>query len=108
MSCPSTTIIPLSGRSIPPIRCSSVDLPDPDGPHIATAPPAGTSNETSTSAGTVVCPATYRRDTPAKLTAPRAAVDALSMAYNQPQIVCDSISVEATLISPGERDREAP
>ncbi|MDH6546885.1 hypothetical protein M2162_000982 [Streptomyces sp. SAI-041] len=38
-SVPSTRTIPLSGRSRPAAHCSSVDLPDPDGPITAVKVP---------------------------------------------------------------------
>ena len=37
MSSPSTCTVPALGRSSVPIMCNNVDLPDPDGPTIATA-----------------------------------------------------------------------
>src|SRR6266571_4818986 len=40
---PSMRISPLEGRSSPPIRFSSVDLPDPEGPTIETSSPGATS-----------------------------------------------------------------
>ncbi len=39
---PPTSTAPASGRSSAPSRCSSVDLPDPDGPTIATISPGST------------------------------------------------------------------
>ena len=39
---PVTRTVPLVGLSRVPIRCSSVDLPDPDGPTTATSSPAAT------------------------------------------------------------------
>ena len=47
---PVTRTVPLVGRSRVPIRCSSVDLPDPDGPTIATSSPAVTVRLTPASA----------------------------------------------------------
>ena len=44
---PSTTIVPASARSRPAIRLSSVDLPTPDSPRIATSSPRATSSDTS-------------------------------------------------------------
>ena len=38
-SCPSIRTVPAVGRSRVPIRCSIVDLPEPDGPTIATSSP---------------------------------------------------------------------
>jgi hypothetical protein len=46
-SCPLLTIVPESGRSIAPMRCSKVDLPDPDAPVRAMNPPAATPKLTS-------------------------------------------------------------
>jgi hypothetical protein len=43
---------PELGRSSVPIRCSSVDLPDPDGPTIATSSPSQTRKLTPPSAST--------------------------------------------------------
>src|SRR5580704_7067743 len=39
---PSTSILPLVGMSIPPMRWSRVDFPDPDRPMRARVVPAGT------------------------------------------------------------------
>jgi hypothetical protein len=39
---PATRISPEVGRSSAAIRCSSVDLPDPDGPTIASSSPWST------------------------------------------------------------------
>ena len=44
--------VPALGRSSVPIRCSSVDLPEPDGPTTATSSPAVTVRLTSRSAVT--------------------------------------------------------
>jgi hypothetical protein len=41
-SWPVTRTVPAVGRSKVPIRCSSVDLPDPDGPATATSSPSAT------------------------------------------------------------------
>jgi hypothetical protein len=48
---------PLLGRSSVPIRCSSVVLPDPEGPTIATSSPSVTANVTPASATTGGSPA---------------------------------------------------
>lgn len=42
---------PQSGRTMPARQCSSVDLPEPDGPVAATTPPARVSNSPPSSAG---------------------------------------------------------
>ncbi len=44
--------VPAVGLSRVPIRCSSVDLPDPDGPATATSSPAATTRLTRSSART--------------------------------------------------------
>ena len=49
---PVTRTVPAVGRSRVPIRCSSVDFPDPDGPAMATSSPAATVKLTPRSAGT--------------------------------------------------------
>ena len=49
---PVTRTVPLVGRSRVPIRCSSVVLPDPDGPTTAASSPAATARLTSSSART--------------------------------------------------------
>ncbi len=49
---PVTRTVPLLGRSRVPIRCSSVDLPDPDGPAMAASSPGATVKLTPRSAGT--------------------------------------------------------
>ena len=56
MSTPSTSSSPLSGRSIPAIRFSSVLLPEPDGPISAIKSPVAMSSEMSDSTGTVCAP----------------------------------------------------
>jgi hypothetical protein len=48
-SVPSTCMVPLLGRSSVPMMCSRVDLPDPDGPVIASISPAVTVRSTSRS-----------------------------------------------------------
>ena len=48
---PATVTIPVVGRSRPAIRLSSVDLPLPDGPMMATTSPAVTLMLTSATAG---------------------------------------------------------
>ena len=50
MAVPPTAMAPLSGASIAPSRCSSVDLPDPLGPVSAAVPPAARSRLTSSTA----------------------------------------------------------
>ena len=47
-----TRTAPVVGWSRVPIRCSSVVLPDPDGPTTATSSPAATAKLTPRSAGT--------------------------------------------------------
>src|SRR5262249_29639048 len=49
---PSTRTWPAVGRSRPPTRLSSVDLPDPDGPMIETISPRGIDRGTSSGART--------------------------------------------------------
>src|ERR1700734_9191 len=49
---PVTRTVPLVGRSRVPIRCSIVDLPDPDGPTMAVSSPADTARLTPASART--------------------------------------------------------
>jgi hypothetical protein len=49
---PVTPTVPLVGLSKVPIRCSSVDLPDPDGPATAISSPAATDRLTRSSART--------------------------------------------------------
>src|ERR1700679_3485962 len=51
MAAPPTSITPLSGASIAPSRCSSVDLPDPLGPVSAAVSPAARSRLASSTAG---------------------------------------------------------
>ncbi|GGU13424.1 hypothetical protein GCM10010178_00770 [Lentzea flava] len=51
-SWPSISTVPDDGRSRVPIRCSRVDLPEPDGPTIASNSPALTCSETSANAVT--------------------------------------------------------
>ena len=53
-STPSSSTSPTVGRSSVPITCSSVDLPEPDGPTIATSSPSLMSRSTSRS--TVIDP----------------------------------------------------
>jgi len=55
MSTPSKRSSPESGLSMPAIRLSSVDLPDPDGPISPRKSPARTSSVMSVSTGTT-CP----------------------------------------------------
>src|SRR6476620_5209902 len=58
-SSPSMIIFPDVGLSSPPSRCSIVDLPQPDGPMIATNSPFSTSMDTPRSAGTSILPIMY-------------------------------------------------
>jgi hypothetical protein len=51
MSIPSIRTVPAAGRSKVPMMCSSVVLPDPDGPTIATSSPRVTVRLTPRSAG---------------------------------------------------------
>jgi len=51
-SVPPLMIVPESGRSIAPIMCSRVDLPEPDGPVSATNSPGAIVKLTSSAAGT--------------------------------------------------------
>ena len=55
---PFSTMVPADARSMAPQRCSSVDLPHPDGPMSATKSPASIANETPASAATRVSPLT--------------------------------------------------
>ena len=48
-SAPATTTVPASGASRPAITLSSVDLPEPDSPRIATSSPRTTSSVTRSS-----------------------------------------------------------
>jgi hypothetical protein len=50
MSVPPTSMMPLSGASIAPSKCSRVDLPDPLGPVSAAVSPAARSRLTSLTA----------------------------------------------------------
>src|SRR4249920_505838 len=50
--CPSTVISPPEGASNPPSRCSSVLLPEPDAPTIATLSPLPTSRSMPSNTGT--------------------------------------------------------
>src|SRR5690606_10311435 len=52
-------ILPLVGDRRPPSRCSSVDLPQPDGPIIATNSPSLISREIPRRAGTSSLPILY-------------------------------------------------
>ena len=49
---PRSRSLPLLGRSSVPIRCSRVDLPEPEGPTIAVSSPRSTLSETPRSAST--------------------------------------------------------
>jgi hypothetical protein len=51
---PSTRTIPLSGRSRPAAHCSSVDLPDPEGPITAVNVPRARLSDTPSSALTAL------------------------------------------------------
>src|SRR3569832_1909787 len=55
-SCPSSATRPRVGTSRPPSRCSSVLLPDPEAPTMATDSPAFTSKSTSSSTCTSTLP----------------------------------------------------
>ncbi len=55
-STPSTTMRPDVGRARPPRRCRSVDLPQPEGPMIATNSPFWTWMSTPRRACTSTCP----------------------------------------------------
>src|SRR3569832_787409 len=55
-SCPSSATRPRVGTSRPPSRCSSVLLPDPEAPTMATDSPAFTSKSTSSSTCTSTMP----------------------------------------------------
>src|SRR3989442_10260021 len=59
-SCPSIRIFPVVGRSTPPSRLSSVVLPQPLGPMMATASPFFTSHVLSRSACTSSAAILYR------------------------------------------------
>src|SRR5215472_9308934 len=58
---PAAYTRPLLGRSRPPSSASSVDLPPPDGPVMATNSPGATSNDTCSSAATCTSPDLNRR-----------------------------------------------
>ena len=51
-SSPVIRTVPALGRSSEPIRCSNVDLPDPDGPVIASSSPGSTVKLTPRTAST--------------------------------------------------------
>src|SRR5690349_18802930 len=61
---PSTTIVPAVGVSRPPIRLSSVVLPEPDGPMSATKSPRGMSRSMPCSTSIVSPPRRYVFVTP--------------------------------------------
>src|SRR5690242_9318144 len=61
---PSTTIVPAVGVSSPPIRLSSVVLPEPDGPMSATKSPRGMSRSMPCSTSIVSPPRRYVFVTP--------------------------------------------
>src|SRR5262245_55124821 len=63
MSTPSIRIEPASGLSIPAMRLSSVDLPEPEGPIRPRKSPRCTSNERSCSTGTTWPPRRYDLNT---------------------------------------------
>ena len=63
ISRPPATILPSVGRSSPPIRDSSVDLPQPDGPMIATNSPGAMLNDTPRRAVTATSPMRWTRTT---------------------------------------------
>ena len=54
-STPPIRTTPLLGRSSVPMTCRSVDLPDPEGPTIATSSPRRTEKDTPRRAGTGGC-----------------------------------------------------
>src|SRR5580704_6454720 len=58
-SMPSSTYVPLVGRSRQPIKFISVDLPEPDGPMIATYSPAAIVKVRPCSTGTFIGPFSY-------------------------------------------------
>src|SRR6476620_1397273 len=58
-SSPSMMMLPLVGLSKPPSKCNSVDLPQPDGPIIATNSPSPTSKDKPLRAGTSSFPILY-------------------------------------------------
>src|SRR6188472_2910281 len=70
---PSTRTSPPVGRSSPPSRCSSVLLPDPDAPTIATRSPTATSRSTPSSTGTSSGPLRYVLRSPRQATTGTAA-----------------------------------
>src|SRR6266567_2966013 len=53
---PARSIAPADGRSRPPRRCNSVDLPHPLGPMMATVSPVATSRSTPSTARTTAAP----------------------------------------------------
>src|SRR3954447_24933780 len=57
---PSSQYSPVVGLSRQPITFMNVDLPDPDGPMIATNSPSWISRETPRSAWTITSPIVYR------------------------------------------------
>jgi hypothetical protein len=59
MSCPSSRTWPQVGRSSSPISERSVDLPEPEGPSMATSSPASTVSETLCRAVTSAAPWAY-------------------------------------------------
>ena len=52
MSSPVTRTVPVLGRSSVPIRCNKVDLPEPEGPTMATSSPSLTEKLTPANAVT--------------------------------------------------------
>src|SRR5688572_4747412 len=64
MFTPSTSMLPSVGRSSPPMRLSSVVLPEPEGPMSATKSPRGSSRSSFSSTGTTSLPRRYCLATP--------------------------------------------
>ena len=60
-----TSIVPASGRSSPPSRCSSVDLPEPERPRTATSSPASTCERAPSSTRRAARPSPYGLHEPA-------------------------------------------
>src|SRR5262245_30243054 len=61
-------MLPVVGRSRPPMRFSNVVLPEPDGPINATKSPRGRSRSSISSTGTISLPRLYCLATPRSLT----------------------------------------
>src|SRR4051794_21698992 len=68
MRSPATEICPASGRSRPPRRCSSVDLPEPERPTTATSSPARASRSAPSSTRRAARPRPYVFTSPRALT----------------------------------------